>query len=716
MENGEDYIDFSKIKQSVNIEDPLLFGSYMKEVYKDLAERTADKKKGISKNTFMDYIKLPVFIAEKLFSSLDVDKDGYLNLKEFIDGMKQLYLGDYDETIESIFRLLDFDKDGFINKGDTKILLSYIPLKHEHKVEYKYQMASQDEIEQILSQTFTKKNTLNLKEFMEVTEQKKSDVFLQILCFIYQLKPFNESNLNMLRVCRKKSRTLVGTEPERISPAPKSKRLPSPNRKSYLQPAESFLQISLISGNEKKDSSPVNRKKSYGSSQFSEYSSMVRLPNGMIPKTQESEDLNTVLKNSKNIYNSPTAFFKRGAEKRVSEFNLNENLIKMEEFSLEDNKDNEDENKHILFEDWIVKLSESNKIKKYFLVVIGKDIYYYRNEKKDELLGMHNLSGCFVKENGEKKIGDEKFFSFMIQFTGKNRNYYCYEKSKAEQWISILRSSIGYLNFFEHYDMREDIGEGKFGLVKLGIHKKTKEKVAIKIIKKESMNASDVELVKSEIDIMKLCRHPNVVRLLDHFENAEYIFLIMEYLPGGDLSEYFRRNGFKISEARAAQIMFQLANGLKYLHQFGILHRDLKPDNIMLTECSDKGQIKIMDFGLSKIMGPGERAADGFGTLTFVAPEVLLRTPYNKQIDIWSLGVILYYMLSSTLPFDDENDSEEVIAKMIVFMDVQFPSKYWSKKSQHVIDLISRCLIKDPEKRITIEGFLNDEWIKKNLK
>jgi serine/threonine protein kinase len=159
--------------------------------------------------------------------------------------------------------------------------------------------------------------------------------------------------------------------------------------------------------------------------------------------------------------------------------------------------------------------------------------------------------------------------------------------------------------------------------------------------------------------------------------------------------------------------MYQLACGINYLHKYGVLHRDLKPENIMLTECSDKGVIKVMDFGLSKIMGPGEKVADGFGTLSFVAPEVLIRQPYNKQIDIWSLGVILYFMLSGTLPFDDENDNEEVIAKMTVFVEVQFPSKYWSKKSPQVIDLISKCLIKDPNKRIAIEDFLQHEWIKK---
>jgi len=119
-----------------------------------------------------------------------------------------------------------------------------------------------------------------------------------------------------------------------------------------------------------------------------------------------------------------------------------------------------------------------------------------------------------------------------------------------------------------------------------------------------------------------------------------------------------------------------------------------------------------MDFGLSKIMGPMEKAADGYGTLSFVAPEVLIRQPYNKQIDIWSLGVILYYMLTGTLPFDDETDNEEIIARLTVFNELKFPSNKWKGKSRLVRELITKCLIKDPEKRISIENILEDKWVK----
>jgi len=735
---SQDYINFEDVRKFINIEDPTLLTTYLKEVFKDLSDRgDSNKKKGISKITFLEYIKLPVFIAEKVFQSFDLDNDGYLSVKEFVENLTLLYLGDFSETIKIIFNILDFDKDGVIIKGDVKILLSYLPLKAEkNKVEYKFQMESLEEIEQIIKITFSNCDNLKLYEFTNIIETKKSDIFLQLLCFLYFSKPFSDSNINMLKYYKRKNSEMRIANSPPVSPA---KNLPSPNRRSIFSPVDQILKLNLIENDEDNLNLNNNEKNGINISGLTNnkdkkkivinnadltggHVDMIRMSNQKIT-VQKSDDINSNIKYSKNIFNSPSVILKRKDKiqmKNISDFNLKDNLVKMEELNINDNLTRSSSFKvpttvndnPILYEDWIYKLSESNKIKKYWLVIAGKDIYYYRSEKKDELLGMHNLSGSFVKETGEKKINNEKLFSFAIQFSSKARNYYAYTRDACESWVKNLKESIGYKSFFDFYDMLEDIGEGKFGVVKLGVHKKTKEKVAIKIIKKESMNATDIELVKSEIDIMKLCRHPNIVTLLDHFENSEYIFIIMELLTGGDLEEYFHKIKFKINESKAATIMFQLGSGIKYLHDYGVLHRDLKPENIMLSDNTEKATIKIMDFGLSKIMGPQERVADGFGTLSFVAPEVLIRQPYNKQIDIWSLGVILYYMLSGTLPFDDENDNEEVIAKMTVFTEVQFPNRYWSKRSEEVVDLIRKCLIKNPEERIKIVEYLQHKWIK----
>ena len=717
----KEFIDFNEIKKIISVENEELFLVYLKEVYKDLADRNEEnRKKGIMKIIFFDYLKLPMFISEKVFTVFDEDKDGFLSSKEFILGMNKLYNGSYQDTIRLIFDILDFNHDEFIEKDDAKMILSLLPLKTDRsKVEYKYQMQSLEEIGEIIDSTFGKMKKLNLDEFKSIVEKQKSDIFIQLICFLYQKKPFTENNINEF----KSSKKVVPNDLILQTPQAKNKEsvnnilLPSPLKTTFLSPVSNLLKSINIgeSAGFEEESGPA----------ISGFNGMVRFDNRIIPKNNEEKDeegddkdINKVIKNSDLVYNSPSVFLKKNkAPKKPSLFTLNSpspaispltSQKKVAPLSLNDNE-------KVTYENYIYKVSTTNKLKKYYLVLINKDIYYYKNEDKKEVVGMHNLSGCFVKDNATKVINDKTYYSFTLVFPSKERSFYCSSKEIYDNFTEKLKESFGYLNFFDYYEMLDDLGEGIFGSVKLGVEKKTKERVAIKIIKKKKAKPSDMELVRTEIDIMKLCHHPNVVHLLDHFENADYIFIVMEYIRGGRLTDYMKEKKFHFSEKRAAEIIYEIAIGVKYLHKYGIIHRDLKPDNIMLTESNDKGHIKIMDFGLSKILGKKEKTSDGFGTLTFVSPEVLIRKPYNKEIDIWSIGVILYLILSGDLPFDDEEDDEQKIAKSIVYNEVEFPSKKFGNKSKEVIELIKRCLTKEPKDRIKIDEIIKSDWIQSNI-
>jgi Ca2+-binding EF-hand superfamily protein len=716
----KEFIDFNEIKKIISVENEELFLVYLKEVYKDLADRNeANRKKGIMKIVFFDYLKLPMFISEKVFTVFDEDKDGFLSSKEFILGMNKLYNGSYQDTIKLIFDILDFNHDGFIEKDDAKMILCLLPLKTDRsKVEYKYQMQSLEEIGEIINSTFGKLKKLNLEEFKNMVEKHKSDIFIQIICFLYQKKPFTENNINVLKSSKKTLPNDLILQTPQVKKKENNIFLPSPLKSTYLSPASTFLQSINIGESAGLEEEPEPA--------ISGFNGMVRFQNKLIPKKKDidekddDKDVKNVIENSDLVYNSPSVFLKKNKEKKkVSAFSLNSpspvivsqsaNKV-VTPFTL-----NELKEEKITYENYIYKVSTTNKLKKYYLVLINKDIYYYKNEDKKEVMGMHNLSGCFVKDNGTKILNDKTYYSFTLVFPSKERSFYCNSKEIYENFTQKLKEAFGYLNFFDYYEMLDDLGEGIFGSVKLGVEKKTKERVAIKIIKKKKAKPSDIELVRTEIDVMKLCHHPNVVHLLDHFENAEYIFIVMEYIRGGRLTDYMKEKKFNFSEKRAAELIYEIAVGVKYLHKYGIIHRDLKPDNIMLTEANDKGHIKIMDFGLSKILGKKEKTSDGFGTLTFVSPEVLIRKPYNKEIDIWSIGVILYLMLSGDLPFDDEEDDEQKIAKSIVFNEVEFPQKKFGNKSKEVIDLIKRCLTKEPKDRIKVDEIIKSDWIKANV-
>ena len=170
------------------------------------------------------------------------------------------------------------------------------------------------------------------------------------------------------------------------------------------------------------------------------------------------------------------------------------------------------------------------------------------------------------------------------------------------------------------------------------------------------MKAIQIYQQRREIEILKMCQHPNIIKLVDLFECNEYYFLAIEYCEGRDLFNYMKERNFKISEDRVRELISQIAQGLQYLHSYGIVHRDLKLENIMMTNCSDKATAKLADFGLAQIIGPSEKSNEPFGTLGYIAPEVLKKEPYSFSCDLWSLGCVSYALISGSLPFDSSSE------------------------------------------------------------
>ena len=811
--NQQDFVTFELIQDTLGLKNPILFSKYLREVFNDLSNALdKDGHKYLTRMTFYDYIKLPIFIAEKLFSSFSVSSKNGLCESEFVNGLFKLYMGNFEETTGIIFNLLDFDKDGKINKEDARIILSYLPINEIKEIKhgkkdlvnkiFGAQIKSLEEIDSIVSDAFDKyEGEMNINQFKEIVTEKNPEIFLQILCFLYEKIPFSSQNIEAL----KKNYKYTDNEYEKISNTfNRSKksgsiRIKTPKYGSLLSPAGSFLKQfkRKFSLNEKKElSNPLlsekktekkmeieenktpESTKSINSSFMTSNSptfnlqenninlnivpmtieepnnkkidpynknvDIVRLNNenileGVQSKLEPNENIKDLVNRARKGYSSPSKYLQdRNYMNHFAMSNAlhNSNAKKFdtqlreiyesddENEKMEDEKEKNKNNiiiendKAVHYENWVYKITESNKIKKFYLVLVNKDTYYYKSEKKDDFVGMHNLSGCFVQDNTETKIfNDVEYSSFEIYSKNKSkiRKYYTTSQKIAKEFIENIKKAIGYVKFTDLYEIKEVIGKGKFGVVNLGIHRKTGQQVAIKILNKENIKSiEDKELVHIEIGILKLCHHPNIVRLLDHLENTDYIYIVTEYIEGGTLGQYFKKKKFNFSERQAMNIMSQLASGVKYLHQYGIVHRDLKPDNIMITQQNEFGVIKIMDFGLSKIVSPNEKMVEGYGTLSYVAPEVLLRTPYNKEVDIWSMGVILFYMLSGKLPF--RGTKEQEVAEKIVYDQLEFDEDDWETRSQKVQDLITCCLQKKAEDRIKINQFMSHPWFKKNMK
>ncbi len=182
--------------------------------------------------------------------------------------------------------------------------------------------------------------------------------------------------------------------------------------------------------------------------------------------------------------------------------------------------------------------------------------------------------------------------------------------------------------------------------------------VAIKKINKKVPHIN-IDNIKKEIRIMKLCKHKNIVQLIDVFEDKESIYIVMEYLSGGDLYARYCSKEYHFKEERVRTIFKQILDAVRYMQELGIIHRDLKLENILFENEIEDSNIKIADFGLSALQGPFQDATDVLGTLHYVAPEVLANKPYDYSVDLWSLGVILFVLVTGCYPFDALNCQTE---------------------------------------------------------
>ncbi|KAI8903500.1 kinase-like domain-containing protein, partial [Gorgonomyces haynaldii] len=253
------------------------------------------------------------------------------------------------------------------------------------------------------------------------------------------------------------------------------------------------------------------------------------------------------------------------------------------------------------------------------------------------------------------------------------------------------------------YQLGKVIGQGSYSKVKMATHILTGEKVAVKCISKESLFKKDSvnkQLVR-EILLLAQLSHQYVCPLLEVIENQDTIFMVTPFIEGGDLYDYVVKSPQSRLESSTAKRLFsQLVSGVEYLHSQNTIHRDLKPENILIDSNTN---IKIADFGFAGL-SKGEPLDSMLGSPEYASPEMIARKPYGPEVDIWSMGVILFVMLTGTLPFHEKNMSKMFVAIM--------SAKYTLPDylDQEAKDLIKNILQVKPEKRLTIQEMREHVW------
>ena len=403
---------------------------------------------------------------------------------------------------------------------------------------------------------------------------------------------------------------------------------------------------------------------------------------------------------------------------------------------------NDNENKDIvdLENHFQKKVSKKKKKKKYnntkkvlfssskdVLIKLDFDINNTQNNEKNSSKNNLNLENNDDSNNNkpneiqEKKSPEEK----KDKFKGRNKKKYgthihhhLPEKlSRIEMTIPVFQESLITQNFGnpdKYYKKLRNLGSGSYGTVYLAKNNLKENLVAIKVIEKVPSNIIDDMEIKNEINILKSLSHPNIVKIYEFFDTAVDYYIVTEYCKKGELFDYINN---KYSERQLAVLFYQVFSGLCYLHEKKILHRDLKLENLMISEIEkdiNTGEeyfwMKIIDFGTAKIFERKKKEKEIIGSSYYIAPEVLKKN-YNEKCDTWSVGVILYMTLTGVPPFDGETD-EDIIHR-IKIGKYSKTNKRFLEHSPEVIDLVNSLLERNIDKRLSAKQALEHQWFKK---
>ncbi|XP_044261764.1 peripheral plasma membrane protein CASK isoform X8 [Tribolium madens] len=271
--------------------------------------------------------------------------------------------------------------------------------------------------------------------------------------------------------------------------------------------------------------------------------------------------------------------------------------------------------------------------------------------------------------------------------------------------------------FDDVYDLCEEIGRGPFSIVRRCIHRQTGQQFAAKIVDVAKFTSSpglSTDDLKREATICHMLKHPHIVELLETYSSEGMLYMVFEYMDGSDLCyEVVRRasSGFVYSEAVASHYMRQILEALRYCHENDIVHRDIKPECILLATKENSAPVKLGGFGVAVQLPDRHPANPGgrVGCLSFMAPEVIERRLYGKPVDIWGAGVLLHILLSGVLPF---HGSGRRLMESICRGKLHLDSPQWELISDSAKDLIQQMLTVDPKQRITIQEVLNHRWLR----
>uniref|UniRef100_A0A7S0ZKN0 Non-specific serine/threonine protein kinase n=1 Tax=Timspurckia oligopyrenoides TaxID=708627 RepID=A0A7S0ZKN0_9RHOD len=337
--------------------------------------------------------------------------------------------------------------------------------------------------------------------------------------------------------------------------------------------------------------------------------------------------------------------------------------------------------------------------KKCFIRLSGPTLSCYRERQSSDSSWQVSLRKATI-------TGDESTLEIRIHTASRSIVLFAENTQEHKKWLNAISDS-SMNNVEDFYKLGDLIGKGSYGEVREAEDLRTHETRAVKLMDRTN-DTKELEFLRREVNVMRTLMHPNIVRTYDIFDTNKTLYVVMEFVQGGDLFEVISNRAADFTEQYAADATREILKGIQYLHQRNIVHRDIKPENILCVNNSFPLHIKLTDFGFANYTGASQMNTF-IGTPFYMAPEILTGKGHGPPVDLYATGIVAYAMLSGRLPF--ESDDEKNAYKLITENKIVFPDADWKSVSDDAKDFVKQCLHWDPGARPTVEAALAHKWL-----
>ena len=739
--------------------------------------------------TFNEVINLPMIISDKIYNALATEEKK-LSLDDFSQGIYEMFFAPIKEKALFIFDVFDFNKDNFIERNDVFLLLSHFHLIEntthtiiflEELIENFFGYRSMFKKEEflniiqnknadvfILMIIFINNYTTIIKD-NELRQYKESINYQKFenypipftLEFISEMSETNNNNLNIynngnnnnLSVNYNNGNNLNVNNNNNIFHYKITSKL-----LKYIQKVKLLDFDEYNYNNDYSSDDSIDEFEDLNNFEMDIQDCLQSLlkPKEIKPKlleeisTNRYKDQEKILihitpKNSNKFSNGKSIFFKNKETHTSSSKNLDiyvKDEIKGESFSTQENSYRKTyqigKKKEII----VNKFKNGKKMEIIIkLVLVNYYIFYFKKSGNNFLFKkIIPLFSLFAKKQQIENNLTLLTFSSTLHNFDKQYSFVTENQEEADKFYQWFNKNSHHKDINDYFSFKCELGKGKFGHVYLAERLKDKKLFAIKSVLKCNPTEEEYKINRWESTIfncLKNIKNENVVKAIQRFESEKKIFFVFEYVKGSDLKTYMKSYQYNKninSLSNIINITFQILKGVQCLHKYGIIHRDIKSANIMVNEDfkeviseTPKDSVKIVDFGLSRILGKFEYSEDPYGSLCFKAPELIKHIKYNFKVDIWAIGVTLFYITYGELPFE-KGDKEEIknsiiyetpsfysnniISDFHYIKDLNEVDNVYITKSSVLYSIIKDCLEKNKDKRPDIDQLI-DKYVKK---